>query len=91
MPARRVEIDRVAAAEQSGHHRLGDARGEARGDRRVGGGAAVGEDLGARLGGGRVAGRDGGDHDNALGEPAAEAAEALEREVEPLARCRRRP
>ncbi len=45
---RRVVVDRVAAAEQPGHHRLGDARRERRRNRRVGGAAAVGEDLGAR-------------------------------------------
>ena len=45
---RRVVVDRVPAAEQPGHHRLGDARRERRRNRRVGGAAAVGEDLGAR-------------------------------------------
>jgi hypothetical protein len=46
---RGVEVDRVTAAEEAGHHRLGDARRERGRDRRVGGAAAVGEDLGARV------------------------------------------
>ena len=45
----RVVVDRVAAAEEAGHHGLGDAGGERRGDRGVGRGSAVREDLGAGL------------------------------------------
>ena len=44
-PDSRVEVDRVTAAEQPRHHRLGDARREGRGDRRVGGIPSVREDL----------------------------------------------
>ncbi len=40
-----VEVDRVAAAEQPGHDRLGDARGERGRDRRVGGRATLLENL----------------------------------------------
>ena len=44
-----VPIDRVAAAEQAGHHRLGDAGGEAGRHRRVGRVAAILEDLPTRV------------------------------------------
>ena len=40
-----VPVDRVPAAEEPRHHRLGHARGEAGRDGRVGGGAALLEDL----------------------------------------------
>ncbi len=46
----RVPVDRVPTAEQPRHHRLGHAGGEAGGDRGVGGGAAVREDLEAGVG-----------------------------------------
>ena len=43
--ARGIEVDRMSAAEEPGHHGLGDARGERGGDGRVGGAAAGLEDL----------------------------------------------
>ena len=58
----RVEVDRVAAAEQARHHGLRDTRRERRRDGGVGGIAAGGEDLDAGLGGGRVPGGDRRDH-----------------------------
>ncbi len=63
MPGRRFQIGGMAAAEQSGHHRLRDAGREARRDGRVGRGATFLQDLGARLGRGHVARRDGWLHD----------------------------
>ena len=56
--ARGVEHDRVAAAEQPGHHRLCDARREPGRHRRIDGRAAVLEDLDPGRGGRRMAGRD---------------------------------
>ena len=54
-PARgRFVVDRVTAAEQSGHHRLGDARREAGSDRGVRGRPAVGEHLDPDVDGGGV-------------------------------------
>jgi hypothetical protein len=44
----RVPVDRVPAAEQSGHHRLGDARRERRGHRGVSRVPTRSEHLGAR-------------------------------------------
>jgi hypothetical protein len=44
-PGRGLEVDRVAAAEQSGHHRLGNAGRERRRHGRIGGVAAVLENL----------------------------------------------
>ena len=55
----RVEVDRMPAAEKSGHHGLGNARGQAGGDRRVGGAATRFEDLRARVCCGGVPGGDG--------------------------------
>ncbi len=55
LPGAGVVVDAVAAAQEAGHHGLGDARGERRRDRRVGGASALGEDLGARGGGGGMA------------------------------------
>ena len=84
---RRVEVDRVAAAEQPGHHRLGDARREARRDGGVGGRAAVGEDLGAGRRRRRMPGRDAGAHAHADRGSATQPmrADAGAREVEPVA------
>ena len=61
-----VEVDRVSAAEQPGHHRLGHARREAGGDRAVGGASALREDLHAGLRRRRVTGRDRGSHGRRL-------------------------
>ena len=47
-PSSGVEVDRVPASEQARHHRLGDARRERRGDRRVARGAAFFENLDSR-------------------------------------------
>ena len=55
-----VEVDRVPAAEQSGHHRLGDAGGKAGGDRSVRGRPALFEDLDPGRHGRRVAARNTG-------------------------------
>ncbi len=55
---RRVPVDGVAAAEEPGHHRLGDAGGERGGDGGVRRRSAFGEDLDTCLGGGRVTGGD---------------------------------
>ncbi len=54
-----VEVDRVPAAEQTGHHRLCDARGEARGHSGVGSATACLERLDARLDGGGMPRGDG--------------------------------
>ena len=48
--ARGVEVNRVPAAEQARHHRLGDARGQAGGHDGVCGAASLLEDLGSGLG-----------------------------------------
>ena len=53
-----VEVNRVAPAEEAGHHGLRHARGEHRGDGGVGGRAARREDLGAGLCRRRVPRRD---------------------------------
>ena len=55
-----VEVDRVTAAEQAGHHRLGDAGSERRRDGGVGGRASVLEDLDAGGGRRRMTGSDRG-------------------------------
>ena len=57
-----VEHDRVPAAEQPGHHRLGDARREPRRHRGIDGRAAVLEDLDPGRGGRGMAGRDACSH-----------------------------
>ena len=49
LTARRFVVDRVPAAEQAGHHGLGDAGGERRGDSRVGGASTGAQDLDPRL------------------------------------------
>ena len=59
---RRLVVNRMPAAEEARHHRLGHAAREAGGDRGVGGAPAVVEDLRAGGGGRGMAGRDGGDH-----------------------------
>jgi hypothetical protein len=53
-----VQVDRVPASEEACHHRLGDAGGEAGGDRCIRGGAALGKDRGSGLSGGGMAGCD---------------------------------
>ena len=53
---RGVPVDRVAAAEEAGHHRLGDAGGETRSHRGIRSRAALFEDLPARVGRRRVPG-----------------------------------
>jgi hypothetical protein len=53
-----VEVDRVAAAEQPGHDRLGDTGGETGGDRGVRGRPALLEHLDPGRHGGGVTGRD---------------------------------
>ena len=67
LPRGRVEVDCVPAAEEPGHDRLGDTRGEARRDGRVGGRPSLREYLDAGGGGGRMAGGDGGKHWNHAG------------------------
>src|SRR5436305_1865184 len=47
--ARSLVVNRVATAQQSGHHGLGDARGKHRGDRGIRGAAALLEDLDSRV------------------------------------------
>src|SRR3954466_7876384 len=78
----------MPAAEEAGHHGLGNAGGKRRADGRIGCAAAVCEDLGTCCCGRRMAGCDGAPHSgclfDALGEAAAEAAEAFEWEVEAL-------
>ena len=58
-PGFRIEVDRVPAAEKSGHDGLGDARGQAGGDCRVGGAATRFEDLRTRVCCGGMPGGDG--------------------------------
>ena len=60
--SRLVPVDRVSAAEQPGHDRLGDTRRERCRNRCIRGAAAVAQDLDARLCGGRVARCNAGDH-----------------------------
>ena len=57
---RSVEVDRVAAAEEAGHHRLCDAGSEAGGDRSVGRRPAVSKDLDSGVRRSRMACGDGG-------------------------------
>jgi hypothetical protein len=63
---RRVVVDRVPTAEETGHDGLGDTRREACSDRGIGGGSAVFEDLYSRVGGGRMAGCDCASHARSL-------------------------
>ncbi len=61
-PCRRVPVDGVAASEDPGHDRLGDAGGERGGDGGVRGRSAFGEDLDTCPGGGRVTCGNGSNH-----------------------------
>ena len=85
-PGRRFEVDREAAAEQARHRGFRDARRERRSDGRVGGGAALGEDLGADLCRGVVPSRDGTAHDVIL--TGAEFGGSLRRSAATLPRDR---